>query len=107
MWSMFGDRHVALGNRISFPPRSPDLTVCDIWNFAYVKGNFILTVALIILINLRFSEQLSTREFATGEDLKAAIREVYAQISPEMIRNVFKTLRVSLIIAQKFTASQT
>ena len=50
------------------------------------------------------SDQLSTREFATGEDLKVAIREVYAAISPEMIRNVFKTLRVRLKIT--FTVSK-
>ena len=37
----FGERLVAINadrdGGINYPPRSPDLTVCDIWLFAYVN----------------------------------------------------------------------
>ena len=38
MLAIFGDRLVALNAPVDYPPRSPDLTVMDIWIFAYIKG---------------------------------------------------------------------
>ena len=42
MLGIFGERLVALnaqrGGGVNYPPRSPDLTVMDIWIFAYIKG---------------------------------------------------------------------
>ena len=46
----FGERLVAINadrdGGINYPPRSPDLTVCDIWLFAYVKGIIMLYLLL-------------------------------------------------------------
>ena len=38
MEGIFEDRLVALNGPVNYPPRSPDLTVMDIWVFAYIKG---------------------------------------------------------------------
>ena len=42
MEGIFEDRLVALNGPVNYPPRSPDLTVMDIWVFAYIKGKSIL-----------------------------------------------------------------
>ena len=41
MEGIFGDQLVALDGPVNYPPRSPDLTVMDIWIFAYIKGTSI------------------------------------------------------------------
>ena len=43
MLGIFEDRLVALNAPINYPPRSPDLTVMDIWVFAYIKGLSLLS----------------------------------------------------------------
>ena len=56
MEGIFEDRLVALNGPVNYPPRSPDLTVMDIWVFAYIKGKSItINAAAIFQYQLQYS----------------------------------------------------
>ena len=107
MEGIFEDRLVALNGPVNYPPRSPDLTVMDIWVFAYIKGKSIVTnksssnisISITILIKSSFLEELSHQQFNTVDELKNGIRAAVQRVrdNPEQTMNVFKTLRVGTI----------
>jgi hypothetical protein len=63
---------------IPWPPRSPDLTPCDYILWGYVKQKLYLTRPL------------------TADDLRDRIREAFASINPNMMRNVINDFQVRL-----------
>lgn len=81
----FDDRIISIGSEPEFPPRSPDLTVLDFFIFPHLKNTIFKTP-----VN-------------TVEDLKNRIREECANITPEVLRNVFMNMkrRVNLCLENR------
>ena len=75
---MFPGHVISLRGDIGWPPRSPDLTPCDFFLWAYLKA--------------KVYEQCPQ----TLEALKEAIQQEVAAITPEMILNVMDNYRERL-----------
>lgn len=71
---LFGNRVISRNGDISWPPRSPDLTVCDFFLWGHLK-----------------SKVYRSRP-ATTEELKTKIREEIANIPVEMFRRVMQNV---------------
>jgi hypothetical protein len=76
----FRERWIGREGPISWPPGSPVLTPCDYFLWGYVKQQVYLTRPL------------------TADDLRDRIREAFASISPNMMRNVINDFQVHLKI---------
>lgn len=76
--TIFGPRWVGRGGPIPWPARSPDLTPCDYFLWGYVKTKVYSTPP------------------TTPEDLQNRIREAFASINANMMRNVIDNFRIRL-----------
>ena len=69
---VFGDRWIGRGAPVvEWPPRSPDLTVCDFWLWGHVKN------------------RVYGQPIADMADLKQKIKDAFRSISHAMLNNVF------------------
>lgn len=68
---LFGDRLIALGANIPWPPRSPDLTPCDFFLWGYLK------------------QMVYRQSYNTIEELKLAIAVAAQSITRDMLQRTF------------------
>ena len=81
----YPDGWIGRGGKISWPPRSPDLTPCDFFLWGYIKSKLYSTPVRSI------------------EELKTRIRLIIAEIPTTMIENVWKNLemRLALVVREQ------